>query len=290
LGDLLKKKIRGLKIGITSSILLALGSAPVIANPVYINFEPGSSGQGSIGSGLNCSGNCPTLSTQFSRRGNGSMKSVVNRLTSETMYRTEASHKISMDVNHGENTEEYWFGFSIYVPSPYPTLNQYTYEIFFQLHHSRPADMSKSDFPSLSPPLQLSLRPGSSTGGDIQLVLRGTDEPLAKQSKKTEYAQFRGNIAKYSTNKWVDFVVNTKFDSGSKGMTQIWVDGNLVFKYTGRNYYSGHGEAYPKFGMYNGWRTRNLNNEPVVQRTIFHDEYRAAWGKEGSYDAVAPGR
>lgn len=286
----MNKEIRNLAISATSSILLVLGSTSVTANPLYIDFEPGSpSGKENIGLDLICSGNCPTLSTQFSRRGKGSLKTVVNRLTSQTMYRTEASQKIRLDVNRGDQTEEYWFGFSIYVPSPYPVLNRPTYEIFFQLHSSPPSGMSISRLPKLSPPLELNLRPNSSTDGNIFMILRGTNKPLAQQKRIEENTQFQGNIAKYSTNKWIDFVVNTKFDSGTKGKTQIWVDGNLVFKYTGRNYYAGHGDAYPKFGMYNGWRTRNLSNEPVVQRTLFHDEYRVAWGKAGSYNAVAPG-
>ncbi len=48
------------------------------------------------------------------------------------MYRTEVMHVVSMDANNGAKTTDYWFGFSLYVPSPYPVLKDPTYETFFQ--------------------------------------------------------------------------------------------------------------------------------------------------------------
>ncbi len=104
------------------SSLLLMGSAPINANPLTWSFDSkGSSSQGA-GPELNCSGNCPVVSSEVSRSGNGSLKTVVDRLNSKTMYRTEMMHGISMDANKGANTTDYWFGFSLYVPSPYPVL------------------------------------------------------------------------------------------------------------------------------------------------------------------------
>ncbi len=137
-------------------------------------------------------------------------------------------------------------------------------------------------------PCSLGLSPSSSRGGKISLKLRGTNVAYGSQNKSTNADQFSANIASYATNKWVDFVIQTRMDSSSAGFTKIWVDGKLVLNYSGTNNFRGHGAPYPKFGMYNGWRSRNIPNEPVTKRTLFHDEYRVAWGSAGSYNAVAP--
>ncbi len=279
---------RDLALGIIMSSLLFMGSAPVNANPLTWSFDSkGSSSQG-VGPDLHCVGNCPVLSTEVSRSGNGSLKTVVDRLNSKTMYRTEMMHDISMDANKGANTTDYWFGFSLYVPSPYPVLKNPTYETFFNVHTRVPIGASKSKHPSLGPPLSLGLSPTSSTGGKICLKIHGTNVAYESQSQSTEAKQFDANIADYTTNKWIDFVIQTRMDSTSAGFTKIWVDGKLVLNYTGINSFRGHGAPYPKFGMYNGWRSRNIPNEPVTKRTLFHDEYSVAWGSAGSYNAVAP--
>ncbi len=121
------------------------------------------------------------------------------------------------------------------------------------------------------------------------LKLRGLDTPYPQNPNDDDKVRFKDDIASYQTNQWTDFVVHTRFDSGSAGVTQIWVNGILAFDYKGSTYYRGHGAPYPKFGLYNGWRTRNLPGETVTKRTLFHDEYRFAWGSAGSYAAVSPG-
>ena len=277
-------------VSVMLSTALSGWNSPVDANPLEWDFEAGGSAEiGKRAPGLSCSGNCPVLSTEVARAGRSSLKTVVDRINSPTMYRTEVQQSINMDANRGAATTDYWFGFSLYVPSPYPVLNEPTYEIFFQVHSSPPDGVPWEGYGGLSPPLEMNVKPESSERGTILVKLRAQEVPYPEMVSHAERIVFNGDIAAYKTNRWIDFVVHARYDYGSAGFTQIWVDGVLALDYKGKTYYNGHGAPYPKFGHYNGWRTRNIPGEPVTTRTYFHDEYRMAWGNAGSFSAVSPG-
>ena len=279
-------------VSVVMSTALSGWNSPVDANPLGWDFE--ADGQPEVGKpapGFRCSGNCPVISTEVARDGRASLKSVVDRINSETMYRTEVrphADVVDLDRNRGEATTDYWFGFSLYVPSPYPVLKNPIYEIFFQIHSSPPDGMTAAEYEGGSPPLEMNVKPESSESGTIRVKLRAMEMPYPQIIDNNARLVFNGDIASYKTDRWIDFVVHTRFDYGSAGFTQIWVDGVLALDYKGKTYYNGHGDPYPKFGIYNGWRTRDID-EPVTKRTLFHDGYRIAWGNAGSFAAVSPG-
>jgi hypothetical protein len=264
---------------------IALFNGVSFANPLTYGFEPHELAQPSSGtSNLACSGNCPVTSDDVARLGSKSLKSVVDRLNSATMYRTEVSHKVNMDVNNGTSTTDYWLGFSVYLPGPYPVMTMPVYEIIFQLH-AMPPDGNWSNYVGLNPNLALFLVPKSRESGQFKFWVRGTDEPYPQEKSQV---QFHQEIHEYQTDHWYDFVIHTRLDSTSAGFTKVWINGKLVVDHSGATYYRGHGNSYPKLGFYNGWRTRDLPGEAVRVRMIYHDEYRYAFGAAGGYEKVSP--
>lgn len=268
------------------AIIILLFSATSSANPQIFDFEGSDPMKTSSGSGsLGCSGNCPVVTTDVVRSGSRSLKSVVDRLKSPNMYRTEASHTYKWDVNKGASTTAYWSGFSVYIPGPYPAMTNPVYEIIYQLHASPPDDIW-SGYNGMNPTLALFLTPETDTTGKFKIWIKGTNDPYPQSSNSTV---FNSDVVNYQTNRWYDVVVNTRLDSAGGGFTKIWIDGQLVVNYSGMNYYRGHGPAYAKFGFYNGWRTRDIPGEKVNVRTIYHDEYRFGFGPGVGYDSVFPG-
>lgn len=247
-------------------------------------FENDQTGKNPSGS-LKCSGNCPLVTSEISCNGEKALKTFVDRINSETMYRTEVAHGTRMEVNKGEETTEYWMGISFYVPSPYPSLKKPVYEIFFQLHAS-PIDGNWNDYPGQNPNLAFSLIPKTDNSGNIRISLKGIDIPYPQTEKQPHDVWDETNT--YQTDKWHKLVIHTRLDY-SDGFTKIWLDGEKVIDYKGKNYYRGHGKCYAKFGLYNGWRDRNID-EPVKTRTIYHDDFRFAYGDSANYDLVAPKR
>ena len=80
---------------------------------------------------LECSGNCPTVTTKYAREGKYSMESYVNRLTSTNSFRTEAVLKTNPKM---EFNKDYWYGFSIYLPYGWEVPDKF--EVLAQFHHT----------------------------------------------------------------------------------------------------------------------------------------------------------
>lgn len=270
---------------ITGAIAISLFNTTISANPQVFGFELPEPMKPSSGSGgLVCSGNCPVATTDVVRFGTQSLKSVVDRLNSPNMFRTEASHTFQWEVNKGADTTDYWSGFSVYIPGPYPAMTEPVYEIIYQVHTS-PPDGDWSGYNGMNPPLALFLQPESDTSGAFMVLIKATNDPYPQTTNQSVYSK----KITYKTDKWYDFVVQTRLDSTSAGFTKIWVDGELFVNYSGMNYFRGHGPAYAKFGFYNGWRIRDIPGERVSVRTIYHDEYRFGFGSGVGYESVSPG-
>ena len=79
------------------------------AAEVTRNFETNSL------SGLNVSGNAPSVQGSIKRLGRYAMRSDLDRYTSRVSYRTEARVVAPAPLVN----QEYWYGFSIYLPDNY---------------------------------------------------------------------------------------------------------------------------------------------------------------------------
>ena len=106
---------------------------------------------------LGASGNSPTISTEKSRTGAKSARIYLNRKTSGTSYRTEATAIGSKSSLQFRKT--YWIAFSIYVPSNWAISS--THDVLFQMHHVPPEWGNHFSF---SPILALRLKPNSDGG------------------------------------------------------------------------------------------------------------------------------
>ncbi|MBK1646900.1 hypothetical protein CKO25_20190 [Thiocapsa imhoffii] len=238
----------------------------------------------------------PTFSKIRSREGAQSFRAYINRLDPINNYRMEITGFTPdrNEVNNGEETEDYWYGWSTYIPGPYPPftlITNFMWETFFQLHARPPQGETWATYIGQSPPLAIQLEPTSDNAGKIVVKIRGMDDPYPQQRVSgNSHVKFNRSVYEYKTDEWIDFVVHTRLSSDSHGFTKIWVNGELVVDYKGMNYYLGHGEGYPLHGLYMGWaNTPKDNPEPVIEREIFHDSLRlsrGSWG--GSYEAVAP--
>ena len=101
---------------------LAGGMGSARAAGVTRNFETNSL------SGLRVSGNAPSVQGSIKRLGRYGMRSYLNRSTSAVSYRTEARAIVPDPIVN----QEYWYGFSIYLPDDY--VPDTVWEIVAQWH------------------------------------------------------------------------------------------------------------------------------------------------------------
>ncbi len=220
---------------------------------------------------LKVSGNAPIVTKDFSRRGSYAAKSVLNRATSPRSYRTE----FSLSEPPTQMGGEYWYGFSIYLPSDYVADN--IYEILAQWHGV--PDSTAED--TLNPPVSLHSEKG------VWMV-----STIWDSRKITEAATYEGSrryqLGEYKRGAWTDWVFHMKWSPKSDGLIQIWQNGKKVVDTAGPIGFNDPRGPYFKFGIYKGWRDRTTPVGVVGVRTLYHDEVRVASGA-GRYADVAPG-
>jgi Polysaccharide lyase len=229
------------------------------------SFESGSLGEWTI------SGNAPVLTKERARAGSQAVKTYLNRYDSGTSYRTEIRLPGSTDVG-----KEYWYGFSVLLPSPYPadTLGETVAQ-----WHSIPDAGEDSQNPVLAVHI---------VDGKWKILSRwNTTQPTIKSAQQ----DITIDLGKHQTDQWTDWVVRVKWSYGNDGVLQVWKDGVRVVDRTGPNCFRDEKGPYFKMGIYKTeWRPKNVNLVgTVTERLLYHDELRMA-GAGASYDDVAPGR
>ena len=245
---------------------VAIGqSAGIDALEFIETFESGTLGD------LGVSGNSPVATRESSRGGNWSMKSYLNRLSTENNFRTEARIRGTQNIG-----DEYWLGFSIR-PSADWKPDSVAEGVVFQAHDSV--------FPSNKNPM-FSLR--AMPNGQWRVVGRYISvENGSKSDQKTAFTKDLGQVV---AGKWTDFVIHYRwaYDHGQGGFTKIWLDGNLVLDHQGPNCYNDPTGPFWKFGIYAAlWGPKFDFEHTVDEWTFYHDEIRIADAR-GSFEAVAP--
>lgn len=229
------------------------------------------------------SGNTPVITSERSRAGNKSQRMYLNRLTSSSSYRTEASctHETL------EFFKTHWIGFSIYVPSSWEVSR--SWEVLWQLHHD-PIDWET--YPGgYSPILAIRINSKGNKWLLRQDYVQTPESQHRTSDRRTAFKEEHGTIEK---GKWTDWVIEYRPDwrslsSGGTGVTRFWRDGVLVRDYQGPNAVNAAKTGFIKFGPYkSGWKDRNYDND-IEERLYYYDEFRVSRGDEGSYDLVAPG-
>jgi hypothetical protein len=232
-------------------------SLPTLAQIYTLDWEDGKLG-------ANCSGNCPVISSDVSRSGSHSMKSVVNRLTSPTSFRTEITKPGIRKKMKFET--DYWYGFSTYMPSDWEVPNRF--EIVAQIHAS-----PDPNEPHTVPPLAIN------SGSGIWRV-------LTRWENGKKYWEL--NSVKEDLGRWVDWVIHYKPSWKSTGVTEVWKDGSLVARRLGPNTYEDSAGPYFKLGLYLGWKDRACCEGYRAEKIIYHDEFRVGVGEDIRYEDVTP--
>ena len=215
---------------------------------------------------MNCSGNCPTISTDYAREGTRSMRSYVNRLTSETSYRTEAV--IPGDVKKMTFDRDYWIGFSTLLPPGWT--HSGGIGMMAQIHHTNDPGESGG-----APPF--ALRAGS---GNWNILSRGENVSMATYTLNSAYED---------VGRWVDWVIHYRPSKTSNGVLKVWKDGALVVNQTNRSTtFDDQIGPYWKMGIYEAWKDPNCCNDVPPEKIVYHDALRIASGPGAGYEYVAP--
>jgi hypothetical protein len=224
-------------------------------------------------SGWRISGNSPTITSFPTRAGKYAMKTSLDRHKDKVPYRTEVSGP------RGEVGEEYWYGFSIFLPKDYVTDN--IWEIVAQWHGSPDFDIGEN---WRNPVMAL-----STNGGKWTLLNRWDAKRNTFESGKREYGGTkRYDFGAYKTEVWTDWVIHVKWSYQDDGILEIWKGGEKVVDQKGPNTFNDAKGPYFKMGIYKGWKDPKRPGDAVSKRVLYHDEFRMA-GAGANYKSVAPG-
>jgi hypothetical protein len=202
---------------------------------------------------LNCSGNCPKVSTKYRRSGKYALESTISSSTKNTQ-RTEAV--VPGTAKFMQFNRDYWIGFSIYLPSGWRVPNDM--EILAQIHRSTTGGGQ--------PPF--AIYSGSGTWKVTSQEWGGKQDWLL-------------NSVYEDVGRWTDFVIHFKPSYTSTGILEVWKDGGLVAKRNGANTAKDSKGPYFKLGIYKG-------KYSAPAKSVYHDELRIASGPTARYSDVDP--
>jgi hypothetical protein len=220
------------------------------------------------------SGNTPEIARQRSRAGRYSLRTSLDRRSDPVSYRTEVSGP------RAEVGEEYWYGFSVFLPEDY--VSDRVWEIVAQWHGVPDFETGET---WRNPVMAL-----STTGGRWSWVSRWDAKRNTFESGKRQYGGTRTyDLGPYERGVWTDWVVHVKWSYRTDGVLEIWQNGRQVIDQEGPNAFNDAHGPFFKMGLYKGWRDPNRRGDAVSRRVLYHDEFRMG-GAEASYADVAPGR
>lgn len=219
------------------------------------------------------SGNAPTVTSSPVRGGTKAMKSYLNRASSPKSYRTEVSDGGNVKIQPGG---EYWYAFSVYLPSDYATDN--IWEIVAQWHNV--PDQSRGEATDLNPPLSL-----NSSNGEWMISTIWDTRPVTLKASYEGKERFY--LGPYKKGVWTDWVFRVKWSPFSDGLLQVWQDGEKVVDKKGGIAFNDIAGTYFKMGIYKGWGDRQSPAGNVSSRTLYHDDLVVA-DRTATYNDVAP--
>jgi hypothetical protein len=253
--------------------LVAAGEARNVTAPLV--FSAGFESGGIDTSDWIISGNSPAVTTEVARAGRSSMKSTLDRYNSRVAFRTE----VVPDIASPKLGEEYWYGFSIYLPKDY--VADPVWEVVAQWH----------DTPDAGEEWRNAILAFYTDNGRWSIANIWDDNPITQKDSNGKFlygGKHRYELGPYEVDQWTDWVVRVKWSYRSDGILQIWKNGKLVVDQQNKpNCFNDSKMPYPKIGIYKGWKDPTQVGN-ITKRVLFHDEFRIA-GPRGSYESVAPG-
>lgn len=219
------------------------------------------------------SGNAPSISRGPARAGKRAMRTSLDRRQDRVAYRTEVSGP------RAKIDEEYWYGFSIYLPQDYRP--DRIWEIVAQWHGVPDFDAGEN---WRNPIMAL-----STTNGRWSWVSRWDAKRNTFASGKREYGGTHNyDLGPYRKGVWTDWVIHVKWSYGTDGILRVWKNAEPVIDQKGPNAFNDRHGPFFKMGLYKGWRDPDRRSDAVSKRVLYHDEFRMG-GSKSSYDDVAPG-
>ena len=279
-------KLKHLYIGVIFVLTVAGNSYAETIRTV--NFEEGT--VGSIGnlSYLTVSGNAPQIVTAqngvIPRSGQYMMRTYLNRETSSTNFRTEATLNSPGTFEKGK---EYWFSISIYLPKDW-SLDYGTKQsdgIVWQFH-----DRAYKDPENWRQILPLTVMHRESGW----VIINHTYANSVNKGRSLGNLKTFSKTVPYKLGQWTDFVMNVKFSGAespddTNGFFKVWVDGQLVLDIAGQNYFGEQQGPYFKFGLYNSaWKYVDTW-AGTSSRLLYHDELRIGDANSSFNDISPPG-
>jgi len=177
----------------------------------------------------------------------------------------------------GRHGHEYWYGFSIYIPSDWR--EDIKDEVVAQWNATRDRHLGESA--RRSPPLAIRIK-RNKWFITCRWDSRALTPPGNTAPKRTLW---RGE---YRRGAWTDWVVHARWSYGADGLLEIWQNGRLIVTRRGPNTYNDVAGLRFKIGIYKPQWNNPENLSLVTVRVIYHDEVRIAGGN-ASYGDVAPG-
>lgn len=270
----------GLLLGVTGSVQ----AQSVLPAPLLFDFDFDSgTTKGWVGVGTPTRP-IPQIQSSITREGKYATRAFLDSSDPNEYRRERVEMKLDRSANATQIGKEYWYGWSVYLASPWPIDPTYA-DILTQFHKTVDAEENKiAGNPNPNPTLVFTITPEY----DGWTILSRSD-PRRITTDKEGVRTKSYRVGRYETDKWVDWVVNVKWSYGSDGFLKIWKDGKLVVSDTGPNTYNDVLGPHVKMGIYKpAWRI-HAPDPAVKRRLAYHDEFRMADAK-GSYDAVAPGK
>jgi len=229
------------------------------------NFEDGNLG------GLRPLGISPTATSKLARIGTHCMQSQLEQ------GETRAEAKMVSKINAVGN--EYWYGFSIFLPEPFEVNSAWESVANW---HGRPDFDIGEDFHGQGAPLTLyTAHPQTDPGWTLNIRWDSKPNSTPGGVPDIEGSNYYG-FGPYETGVWTDWVFHVKWSYESDGFLQIWKNHVKVLNRNGPNCYNDEYGPYFKMGVYRAGRSAG------APRTIYHDEFKMA-DANSTYEDVAPG-
>jgi hypothetical protein len=171
--------------------------------------------------------------------------------------------------------EEYWIGFSNYIPNAWRFDNNIgNADTVFNLH-----DRTAEGEPSRAGLLALKVV------GNRWFIVSRSDPRILSTKNSVSSRQFEaGDVTR---GRWNDWVIHIKLAFNRDGVLQVWKDGKRIVDFRGPNCFNDELNSFLKIGIYKpAWKRGEVTD--VDRRTINIDEVRVAIGADGSYEAVDP--
>ena len=249
--------IKQLSLGLTTPFwgLLLMGAS---CNPSFTSgFESGFSGW--------TTDTCcqHSLKTVSSPRLEG------NRAAQFTLSKNDpdvaGSKRAEIGLNYVPANSEWTYRFSNFLPSTYAT--DPSYEILVQFHPLPDFDIGETWHGGPSMAL-------TTVNGNWVLNTIWDAKPFTVPGKPE--GRLSRNLGAYQKGRWNDWIFHIKWSYGSNGLTEVWRNGQLVFRRIGPNTFNDKRGPYLKIGMYKpDWKSAPYRST-TTQRIIYYDRFSQA--------------